>query len=90
VKAASVVWGTGLLVLSLGWAALITTAMGESANLGVSIGMGGPLFAFTGIIAAIVYAITKSAKKAMWVWTILLLISFAILGVGGIKVMSAR
>jgi hypothetical protein len=47
--------------------------------------MGGPLFMLTGVIAGAVYAITKVAKKAMWTWTILLLIAFSFLGVGGVQ-----
>lgn len=85
------IWVGGLFIGSLLWALLMNTAMGHRSGsfqfeLGAALGMGGPIFLGTGIVAGIVYAVSKSRSKALWTWTILLLVVFALLSIGGIQV----
>ncbi len=88
-------WIVGLLVGTLLWAMLMGTAMGFAStsgleNFGLYIGMGAPVFGGTGIISGIVYLVVKDANKALWTWTILLLLGFTILGIGGAKIASVE
>lgn len=82
-----VIWAVGLLVVTVAWAALMNNSLGLSGSTkfqaGAVIGFGGPVFVATGLIAGIVYLVTKKPTASMWTWTILLLAAFTLLGIGG-------
>jgi len=84
-------WGLGLLSGTILWAFLINAAVlgGGKLNLtpqlGQALGMGGPVFIITGAIAGIVYFFKRKPTTAMWTWTVLLLVTLIILGIGGAK-----
>ena len=77
-------WIIGLFVGSISWALLLNTAVfGPPASFqeeaGIALGMGGPVFVGAGIVAGIVYAVSKNQTKSLWTWTILLLIALVAL-----------
>jgi hypothetical protein len=86
-----ILWGLSLLIGAMVWALLMITAMfgnGQSGfipQLGSALGMGGPVFLITGVIAGTVYFFKRNPSTAMWTWTILLLVTFVALGIGGAK-----
>lgn len=86
-------WGGGLLLLCLSWAFIMDTAMhGPSRweeGLGSVIGMGGTLFVSSAVVPAFVLMITRSAKPALWSWTIAVLAGMALLGIGGVRMLRA-
>ena len=84
------IWIGGLFIGSLLWAFLMNTAMwgrlgSFSFELGAALGEGGVVFLGTGLVSGIVYAVSKSSSKALWTWTILLLIVFVLLSIGGVQ-----
>lgn len=90
-KAKVMLWAIGLFVGSIIWALLISTAIGGvetgsfSLQMALALGLGGPVFLITGVIAGIVYFFKRSPSAAMWTWTVLLLVTLVALGIGGTK-----
>ncbi len=83
-------WLTALAATCFGWAVLMNVAMNGvytywQDTVFEALGMGGPVFAGTGIVAGIAYAGTKNPIKALWVWTILILVAFSIMGIGAAR-----
>lgn len=83
----SALWVVGLLGGCIAWALAMSTAMyGVSTsfveNAGVAIGMSLPLFLVTGVGAGVAYAVTRNHRKALWTWTILVLVGMVVLGIG--------
>ncbi|RWI62444.1 MAG: hypothetical protein EOR30_33630 [Mesorhizobium sp.] len=83
-------WIAGLAVACIVWASLIETAMNGAPTsfqewVGVTLGMGGSVFVGTGFVASLVYAVTKNRNKTLWIWTVLLLVAFAFLGIGAAR-----
>ena len=74
--ALSILYGSGIDFIMSGHTSF-------ASKLGAGIGGGGPIFIFSGIIPLILYLTTKNSTRAMWVWTILLLLTFAALSMGG-------
>ena len=75
----SAFWVVGLLGGCIAWALLMSTYMdGVSTsfveNAGLAIGMRLPLFLVTGVGAGAAYAATRNHRKALWTWTILILV----------------
>jgi hypothetical protein len=89
------IWVVALFVGTFFWAAVMSTAMGvptateDIYSIVVYLSMGLPVFGITGIIAGITFYFTKAVKKSLWTWTILLLIGFAVLGIGVVKIVSS-
>ncbi len=88
----TILWIGGLFGGCIVWGLLMNTAMfGASANfqedLGVALGIGGSVFAFTALGAGVAWAITRSRTKALWAWTILILLALAVLGIGAAQSM---
>jgi hypothetical protein len=89
---AGLLWVFGLMTLCVAWGAAMHTAsygavQRTSLNLGVGIGMGLPVFFTTSLGGGLTYAITRNRTKALWAWTVLVLVAFAVLGVGAARVM---
>ena len=84
-------WVLGLLSGNVLWAFLMNAIVfggGEldfMSQLDQSLGMAGPVFLITGAIAGIVYFFKRRSTTAMWTWTILLLVTLAVLSISGAK-----
>lgn len=87
----TILWIAGLFIASFVWAFMTYTAMYGPASFqdaaGVALGMSAPIFGLTGMVAGVVYLITKSRTTALWTWTALIALAFATLGVGALRVM---
>jgi hypothetical protein len=89
------IWVVALFVGTFFWASVMSTAMGvptateDIYSIGVYLGIALPVFGITGIIAGITFYFTKAVKKSLWTWTILLLVGFAVLGIGVVKIVSS-
>ncbi len=57
---------------------------------GAALGMGGAVFIVTAIGGAVGYAITRSRVKALWTWTVFVLLAMIILGIGGAQGLRKR
>lgn len=83
---ATAAWIFGLLLLSVGWGAAMTSAIyGPSTwteALGGGIGMGTPVYLVTSLGAGLVWALTKNRRRALVAWGVLILIAFVVLGIG--------
>ena len=51
-------------------------------ELGFVMGLISSAFILTGILSAFVYGFTKSDSRALWTWTVSLLIAFVLLSMG--------
>ncbi len=86
-KSTTIIWISILLIGSMLWGyGIFIILFGQNHHiaeiLGFIIGIIGPVFTVTGIIAWIVYYFSKQRNLAMWVWTTLLLISMLIITLG--------
>jgi len=90
-KAKVTLWVLSLLGGTIVWAFSLTTILlggGKldfMSQLGRALGMGGPVLIITGAIAGIVYFFKRKPTTALWTWTVLLLVTLIILGIGGAK-----
>ena len=79
-------WAISLLVLCLAWAGIVGVAFSEPATLsfyvGEATGIVLALWAPTGLLGLIAYAVKRNTRFAMWVWTISLLVVLALLSIG--------
>lgn len=71
----------------MGWAQLMSRVLygvspGFAEHAGFVIGISAPLFLVTGVGSGIVYAVTEDRTKALWTWTILVLLGMLLLGIG--------
>ena len=78
------IWIGGLFVAALIWATVLNrVALGTPVSfdnwLVYALPKAAIVFVVPGIVAAAVDRMTKSRDKAMWTWTILLLVGFVIL-----------
>ena len=93
-KAKVALWVLGLLSGTIIWGLLMNTALygeqtGNFANqVFVALGMGSPIFLITGAIAGIVYFFKREPSTAMWTWTILLLVTLVVAGVGAARILA--
>lgn len=84
-------WVLGLLSGTLIWALLMITALSVEKivnftyQMGLALGLGSPVFLITGAIAGVVYFFKRKPSTAMWTWTILLLVTLVVIGIGGAK-----
>jgi hypothetical protein len=80
-------WIVTLAAGCLGWGFAMSSALNGppqsiQEGAGLAVGMGGFVFATTGIFAAIAYAFMKSINKALRVWTGLILAALILAGIG--------
>ena len=85
-------WPLCLFCLCFFWAYLSNIAMRGSSSFtqdsGIAFGMSLPIFIITGVISGIFYCFTKNYYKTLWVWTILIIISMLLLGIGALRATS--
>ena len=85
-----VTWTLGLLVGLLVWAdfphvALYkasATQMPVTARLGTTLGIALPVFLGSGLVGAVTWTLTRKPQRAMWVWTVALVVGVAFLSIG--------
>ena len=81
-------WGVLLLAGALWWADVWAHLIDNNRDrdwatrLGVALGLGGPCYVGAGIVAAVVWVITKKSTAAMWTWTVVLLSLMVMLSIG--------
>ena len=85
-KAKTTLWVLGLLICTVVGSLLMNTAKTGTFvfQMDLVFSVGGPVFFNTGAIAGIIYHLKRQPKTAMWIWTILLVVTFLILGIGGV------
>ena len=79
-------WALGLLICSFVGAFLLNAAKTGTFvfQMDVALSLGGPVFFNTGAVAGIVYFLKRQPSTAMWFWTILLVVTFLVLWIGGV------
>ena len=91
-----VLWAVALLALALFWADFWHVMLNRSfahslpatSRFVHALGLGGPFLVGSGIVAAIVWAITRRPNAAMSTWTILLFAGLTLLSIGGAQLLS--
>lgn len=91
-----VVWAIALLAAALLWAAFWQVTLDRSFTLSLpgtyrfvyALSLGGLPLVGSGIVAAIVWAITKKPTAAMVTWTVLLFLGLTFLSIGGVQILS--
>jgi hypothetical protein len=83
-------WALAFFAVTFGWAYLVNAALYGVGSpyspeaWGVALGMSAPIYIGTGVIALIVFAVTKRRSAAMWTWTAIIALTLMCLSIGAI------
>ena len=80
-KSAYAVWVLALFMAGIAYAALVNVMAFDGAQHLTAVSMCGPVFLISGVVAGVVHMFKRSARAAMWTWTVL---TAAYLSIGAI------